>query len=90
VTTEVSSVADVQALRDALKENEGLMAELNMTWEEKLEAANRRVSSFVVDVSYQRCSYAAVPPGSCPYIPVVGGACCACLQVDRRERARFK
>lgn len=41
VTTDVQSAADVQALRDQLSENEGLMAELNMTWEEKLEAANK-------------------------------------------------
>jgi len=43
VTTDVTSRADLQALQDALHENESLMAELNMTWEEKLEAANKCV-----------------------------------------------
>eukprot|EP00036_Acanthoecidae_sp_10tr_P019566 CAMPEP_0206302004 /NCGR_PEP_ID=MMETSP0106_2-20121207/8501_1 /ASSEMBLY_ACC=CAM_ASM_000206 /TAXON_ID=81532 /ORGANISM="Acanthoeca-like sp., Strain 10tr" /LENGTH=1711 /DNA_ID=CAMNT_0053732761 /DNA_START=15 /DNA_END=5147 /DNA_ORIENTATION=- len=41
VTTEVKNAADVAKLREALNENESLMAELNMTWEEKLETANK-------------------------------------------------
>ena len=37
VTTEVISAADLEQL----KESESLIAELNMTWEEKLESANK-------------------------------------------------
>lgn len=44
VTGDITSLEELSSLRDKLNESESLMAELNMSWEEKLELAEKQLA----------------------------------------------